>query len=220
MERLENVRTVIWDCDGVIWFHLENEAITLAKYLKILKIEEFKIQFYLMLNAYNQEFKIHRVSYESTSRLIEEKMPILYFHNISGKQFLELWKECQKNMNILNQDAKKLIQYFDRNGIANHIITDWFYDFQVNNLENYNLLDYFQKINSPEGQYLKANSKRCQQINNYEGTIIIGDSHSDILFGNNAGIPSIWLNRKSQERIEGICPTFEVTSLLEVMEIV
>lgn len=54
-----------------------------------------------------------------------------------------------------------------------------------------------------------------------KSSIIIGDSlTSDIAFGNHAGIPSIWFNPKGKKNESEFVPDFEITSLLEVMEII
>ena len=50
---------------------------------------------------------------------------------------------------------------------------------------------------------------------------MIGDSvTSDICFAHNAGIKSIWFNRNEKANETPYKPTFEVPSLLDVMEII
>lgn len=52
-------------------------------------------------------------------------------------------------------------------------------------------------------------------------TVMIGDNlMTDILGANRSGMQSIWLNREAKPLIEGINPTYTVTSLTEMLEII
>lgn len=52
-------------------------------------------------------------------------------------------------------------------------------------------------------------------------TVMIGDNlMTDILGANRSGMQSIWLNREAKPSIEGITPTYTVTTLTALLEIV
>ncbi|WDE11807.1 pyrimidine 5'-nucleotidase [Thalassomonas haliotis] len=53
-----------------------------------------------------------------------------------------------------------------------------------------------------------------------EQILMVGDNpHSDILGGLNAGIDTCWLNRHNQDKPDGIDPHYQVTSLLELQQL-
>ena len=88
----------------------------------------------------------------------------------------------------------------------------------------YTIFDYMEKIYSCEGHYLKKNPLSIARVikpTNREDSILIGDSlSSDIAFANNAGIDSIWFNPSRTKNLTSLKPTFEITSLLEVLDII
>jgi len=54
---------------------------------------------------------------------------------------------------------------------------------------------------------------------NKEKTLIIGDGlESDILGGQKYGIDTCWYNKKYRKKKEGICPTYEISQLTQLME--
>lgn len=216
-----NVGTIIWDFDGTVWFHREDEIEKLARKIGITEVKELTTQFYCMINAYNKTFVNDIVTYSKVAKIIEQNMPILQEYGISGIEFLKLWQRYQDIMNCLNEEAKKLIIYFSEKGIEQIGLSDWFYDFQTNNLKRYDLLQYFKKIHACDNSFLKANPKRCSEVvkkGKEEKYLIIGDSiASDITFAENAGIKSVWLNPKKQTSKDKE-PTIEVVSLLEIFK--
>ena len=88
----------------------------------------------------------------------------------------------------------------------------------------YTIFDYMEKIYSCEGHYLKKNPLSIARVikpKNREDSILIGDSlSSDIAFANNAGVDSIWFNPSRTKNLTSLKPTFEITSLLEVLDII
>ncbi len=51
--------------------------------------------------------------------------------------------------------------------------------------------------------------------------LMVGDNRmTDILGANRVGIPSVWINRKNEEPIEEVTPTYEIASLEELQEII
>lgn len=59
---MEKIRTVIWDCDGVIWKNEENLQIV-AKKLEIANYKEFSEQCYEFFDAFLDYFKNKKSQY-------------------------------------------------------------------------------------------------------------------------------------------------------------
>lgn len=54
-----------------------------------------------------------------------------------------------------------------------------------------------------------------------EEALMIGDNRmTDILGANRVGIPSVWINRKNELPIEEVTPTYEITNLEQLREII
>jgi len=52
-------------------------------------------------------------------------------------------------------------------------------------------------------------------------SLMVGDNlKTDILGANNAGIPTVWLNREEQDRDDAFIPTYEIKTLEEITRIV
>ncbi len=222
---MKNIRTVIWDCDNVMWFHRSDEPWKIANALKIENIKELEIEFFDMIKFFNTYFMYRRAKLSQMYKIVEEKMPILYFNGISANKFMEVWQELKFDINEFNKDVLVVMKHTKQKGIKNIVKTDWWRQWQEVLLKQYGVLDYIEKLYCCDNKYLKCNPLSAQEIiDKYHESefVIIGDSlTSDIAFAKHAGIKSIWFNRDGKQKNNSqYNPDFEVASLLEVMEII
>ena len=221
---MEKIRTVIWDCDNVIWFHKKEETQIMANALGITDVEEFSVEFFSMINCFNSHFANKRVTLRETYKIIERAMPILCFYGISSEKFMKVWNELKIIINQFNEDALVIMEDLYEKGIKNIIKTDWWRDTQIVLLKEYGILRYIEKLYSCDNAYLKCNPLSAKGIitqGKEAEYVIIGDSlFSDIAFAKHTGIKSIWLNRDGKQNGTQFKPTYEITSLLEVIDII
>lgn len=222
---MKKIRTVIWDCDSVMWFHKKEEARIIANVLGITDVEEFEVEFFNMLNAFNKYFKKKKVTLGETYKVIEYYIPILFFYEISPKQFLDTFNEMKLSITLFNEDTLIVMENFKKKGIKQIIRSDWWQEAQLIMLKEYDILKYIEKLYCCDNRYLKCNPLSAKEIvksGTEEENVIIGDSlSSDIAFANHAKIKSIWFNKDGEQKNDTqYTPDFEVKSLLEVTEIV
>lgn len=222
---MKNVRTVIWDLDGVVWFHKREEPEILAKAMGIAEQEEFATEFYDFFATFIEYFRDKKVTEDETLKVIEQKMPILYFYGYTPGQFLKVQNRIKLFLNDFNEDSLAVMKYLSEKGIKNIVKTDWWRDVQEHLLHTYGSMVYIEELHSCDNAFLKCNKLSAKGIikpGKEEEYIIIGDSLiSDIAFAKANGIKSIWFNHNfKKENTTPYQPTFEVPSLLEVMGII
>lgn len=220
--KMENIKTIIWDCDNTIWIHREDEEVIITKKLGIPLTEEFEHDYYEMLKQFENYFEHCKVTYPKIIKLIEIHMPILQVYGITANEFLKRWLPIETS--FLNAEALNCIVELRKRGYKNIVLTDWLWDCQVNLLKKYGVLSYIDVVYTCDNQYLKKNPKSAQRIikpGREKEYVIIGDSlKSDIAFANHAGIRSIWFNPMNKKNITQFIPTAEVNSLTEVCSII
>lgn len=221
---MKEVRTVIWDCDNLMWFHKTEETVIIATKLGISDIEEFSVQFFDMIECFNTYFIKTKVNKKELYNIIECTMPILYFYSITPKQFMDIWSGLKLEINEFNPQTTTVLKYLQEKGIKNIVKSDWFREFQEKIMKEFGVLEYIEELHCCDNSYLKCNPLSAEEIikkGREEEYIMIGDSlRSDIAFANHAGIKSIWVNYNGKDNKTKYRPTFEITSLLEVMEII
>ncbi len=221
---MKDVRTVIWDCDGLVWFHTKDEPDVVARALGIKEVVEFIYEYYDFFNNFIGHFKDKKVTESEIYKLIEEKIPILYFYQYTPQQFLKAVDRVKFLTNDFNEDSLTLIKYLSAKGIKNIVKSDWLRDVQEDMLKVYGIMDYIEELHCCDNSHLKCNPLSAERIikkGREEQYVILGDSlTSDIAFAEHTGIKSIWFNHNGEkENNTPYKPTFEVFSLLEVMEI-
>lgn len=215
---------ILWDLDGTMWMYKEHKEVEeIAKAAGIPYTETLEKQFLNMIEEFNRIFAKKIVVRTEIYKLIEETMPELYFRNVSGKQFLEAW--CDADTTTLEEDAKHVLKTLHEHGKQNIVLTDWLLDRQVRLMKKHKIFNYIDKIYSCENNYMKNNPVSKARVGILEGYedeyIIIGDSlYTDIAFATMAGIDSIWYNPKNKKNGTEMVPTYEITSLLDVLKIV
>lgn len=222
---MKEIRTIIWDCDNVMWFHRPEEPLIISKALKIENIKEFEIEYFDMIKFFNTYFMYRKARMSEMYKIVEEKMPILYFHGISPKEFMEIWQELKFEINEFNKDVLLVMEHVQKRGLKNVIKTDWWREVQEEMLKKWNILKYIERLYCCDNSYLKCNPLSAEEIikpGHESEFIIIGDSFtSDIAFAKHAKIKSIWFNRDGKQKNDlPYKPDFEVASLLDVMEII
>ncbi len=221
---MKDVRTVIWDCDNVMWFHKKEEAQIVANELKITGIDEFLSEFHSFFYNFLVHFRNKKVNVSETLKLIEKNMPILEIYQISPKNFLRVLSELKMEVNDFNHDTLVVLEYLRDKNIKCIIKSDWWRSTQEEILSYYGVMDYIEEIHCCDNAYLKCNPLSAKGIirpEQKEQYVIIGDSlENDIAFAKHAGIKSIWLNKNQIKNETLYNPDFEITSLLEVMKII
>ncbi len=222
---MKNVRTVIWDLDGVVWFHLKEETDILARALGIAEKKEFADEFNDFFKMFMSYFSDKIVSKDGTLKIIEEKMPILYFYGYTPEQFFKVFGRLKFRCNDFNEESLLAMKYLSEKGIKNIVKTDWFLNIQKNMLKNYGLLDYIEELHCCDNSFLKSNPLSAKGIiksGKEQQYVMLGDSlESDIGFAEHSRIKSIWFNRGGRHNNNTKHnPTFEIHSLLEVTEII
>lgn len=221
---MKDVRTVIWDCDGVMWFHKKEEPQIISESLHIPYSQNFYEEFWAMIREFNSYFADKKATMGQFYRIIEEKMPILYLHGVSPTEFVESWNGLKTEINQFNEESLITMEYLYNKGLKCIIKSDFWRDVQVGMLKEWGMLKYIERLYCCDNAYLKCNPLSAEEVikpgteNEY---IIIGDSPtSDLAFANHSGIKSIWFNKGGEkENKTPYKPDFEVSSLLEVMNI-
>lgn len=221
---MNKVRTVIWDCDNLMWFHKPEEPQILAMALQIAEVEEFSSEFYKFFEKFMSYFKKKKVNMKETLKLVEQEMPILGIYGIPPEQFMTVHDETKIKVNDFNDDTLILMEYLEEKSIKNIVMSDWWRDVQEKMMKHYGVMDYIEELHCCDNAYLKCNPLSAEGIikpGREEQYVIIGDSlTSDVAFANHAGIKSIWFNREGKHVNQTpYKPTFEVNSLLDIMEI-
>lgn len=222
---MDKIRIFIWDLDNVTWFHRKEEAQILARALGILEVDEFSAEFYDFHGSFLNYFRNKKVTINETYKLIDEKIPILKFYNYTPAQFMTATERLKYLVNEFNEEALELIKYLSSKGIKNIVKSDWWRTVQVGMLKKIGMLEYIEELHCCDNQFIKANPLSAEGIiksGREEQYIIMGDSlTSDIAFASHTGIKSIWFNRNGEKQNDTkYKPTFEVASLLEVIEII
>lgn len=222
---MKNVRTVIWDCDDTMWFHIKEEPELVARGLGILEVEEFVTEYHDFFNSFLFYFKNKKIKIDETLKIVEQKMPILYLYNYTPRQFLKVLDRIKFLSRDFNEDTLEVMKYLYKKGIKNIIKTDWWRETQENLLQVYGIMEYIEELHCCDNSYLKSSPLSAEGIiksDKKEQYLILGDSlTSDIAFAKHSRIKSIWFNKDGEkENNTSYKPTFEVNSLLEVMEII
>lgn len=221
MVNLENVTTVLLDCDETIWIHRKDETKIIANALGIPFSKEFDKQFFSMLSKVFSHSEIEKRTIEEFSKAVALHMPILREYNLSGDKFVKTWF-CTET-SFINEDSLELLHYLKIRNYKIVILSDLFYEKQIKLLEKYGILPYVDEIYTCDDNYLKSNPNSVSRIipSGHESEyVIVGDSlYSDISFANTAGISSIWYNPKCKENNTEFKPTIQIRSLLEICRI-
>ena len=217
-----NKRYIIWDLDGTLWTHKEHEVAIIANELGIPYTQKLDNHFFEMIERFNRTFSDKLVVRDKISILIEDTIPELFFHGITGEQFLNAWQNADTN--LLNEHARFVLREAAKKGYKNLILTDWLYDRQVKQLKDFDILKYIEKVYSCENNYMKSNPKSVSRVvkeKKKDAYIIIGDSlKSDIAFANNAGIDSIWYNPNHIQNNTEFTPTYETANLISALYLI
>lgn len=222
---MKEIRTLIWDCDGLMWFHKPEEAKIISNAMGIIDEDEFKEEFFTMICSFSTEFAQKRVTLNEMYKFVEKKMPILFFYKYTGNDFMKMWSKLKFEINEFNDQVIYVLKYLQNKGIKNIIKSDWWRDVQLPMLYQYGILQYIEEVHFCDFSYLKCNPLSAKEIiasGKEDSYIFIGDSlTSDICFANNAGIKSIWFNRDGRQINETqYTPTYEINSLVKVMDII
>ncbi len=221
-KKLKGIKTVIWDCDGTIWEHVEYEAQIVTDVLQIPLTKEFEEQYFETIKNFMSFFRKRKMTQENVERVVQKHMPILEKYGISTKEFVDRWIKIETS--VLINGAYETIKYLNESGIRNIVLSDMLQEKQELLLENYGLKEFMQKIYTSQDYYIKARKVATARIvtkGREKEYIIIGDScESDIAFASNAGIRSIWFNPNGKENKTKYKPTREIKKLEEVIQII
>lgn len=220
---VKTIRTLFWDLDKTLWNYDDNQLESYCNILGIVETNVLKYQFEVMLETFDSIFEYQKVTYSDMVWFIENSMPELNNFEISGEKFLRAIQTSK--VTSVNPEAEKILKLMNNAGKRNIVLSDWIKMVQIEFLKQHGLLKYMEEVyTSDDGRYLKANKKAKEGIiipGKEDEYIIIGDSiDKDIVFAKNAGIPSVWYNPKKIGNTNGIKPTYEVTSLLEIADII
>ncbi len=221
MDKLKNVKYVIFNCDNTLLIHRKDEAKMLANVLDMPYSSEFKKQYYFMLQHSYIYFETQKVKFKKFTQLVDICMPILIKHKISADEFIKVWFSL--NCCFMNEDTIDVLNYLQVKDYKIIILTDTFYEKQNKLLEYFDISSYITDLYSVDNHYLKRNPKSVSRVitsNNKDDYIMIGNSlEHDIAFARNAGIRSIWFNPEYKNNNTKFRPTIEISSLLHICRI-
>ena len=218
MKYNKNIKTIFFDLDHTLWDFDKNSSLTFKHIFKGYDFEfsylEFLKHFMPINHLYWKAFSENKINKEELRVIRLQKTFKKLNYNYNNKIINEISNEYIKTLptkTFLLDGALDLLNniksYYDLN-----IITNGFDDVQFQKMKFSGLLDFFNKIITPE----KAGAKKPDaKIFNYalkltnkapENCLMIGDDFSaDILGALNVGIKAIHYN-SNNEAFHNDCP--------------
>ena len=229
---------LFFDLDNTIWDFHSNSLLSLQDIFKIYDLEyfckcDFK-HFYSIYAKYNDEawtkFALNMISIHELKLTRFKKTFAELGYIISDEKSMEI---NDNYLNILPTKAQIFPGVIDvletlRKNHKMHILSNGFYEVQINKLKLSGLETYFDKIITSESAGVQ---KPNVAIFDYafditgatrETSIYIGDEfNTDIVCAFNAGVDNIWVNRKHLAISSQIVkPTYEVDDIGKILSII
>lgn len=228
-KHISSVSTVVFDCDDTLWSSdFLRDLIAVAESLQIP--QENIISFAKALQKavwqvfdFHLDNKVTRDSIEiALERLLSNEISAYGITSSSIYDALShpTFCSCQADPESLD-----VISYLYKKGYKLVVKSDWFSNVQINHMQNFGYLQYFEFIVGPVGDYFKPDPRGAAKIigsNDPSHFVMIGDSQNrDVQFANNVGMFSIWINKGNNLRISGkkFSPTYEIQRLSELKSI-
>lgn len=200
------------------------ESKFLADKMRIKLTPEFEKEisnFWLQTSKY---LKGKKVNEKEFIEIAEKLVPTLKENKKSGDTFLN----SLYGMTVVGtyEYSEEILKRIKQSGGIIIGLSDWFKNDQIRELQEINLIDYFDEVFGWDNSYTKPHResigkilKKYNQYNKNEFIMIGNSLDNDIKAAINAGIDSIWINRKD-EKSESIKPTYEIVNLKEIEEII
>ncbi|MBN2892779.1 MAG: YjjG family noncanonical pyrimidine nucleotidase [Bacteroidales bacterium] len=231
---MKQYKHVFFDFDNTLWDFTYNSKESLNDVFLKYQLFNYFVDFEDFYEKYEEnntnlwnEYRQGLISKESLTfrrfSVILEKFEIPDSRNISQKINSDYLSLTTTKTKIID-DAYEILNYL-KNKYELHILTDGFFEVQVVKLRTSKLSPFISNvITAEEIGFLKPSIELFQHalksVNaTKEESIMIGDSYeSDIIGAKNAGIDQIFLNHNNRSDLE-IKPTYTVTKLKEIIEI-
>lgn len=220
INRIQELKRIIWDLDCTVWLYHENEIEIMMKTLGIPndRKKDFSMQYIDGLIEYAKYFKDKKFGKREYLAYLKTKMPILSEVNFTVDEFFKIWLDS--DFTYLNEGILEIMRYTKEKGYKNIAKSDFLWERQMPMLRKFGLLSYIDVVYTCDGKYLKNNPKSVDEtIEKGEESkyIIIGDSlGTDIAFAKYAGIKSVWYNPEGKENDTEFKPTVEIQNILEL----
>lgn len=221
---------LLFDADNTLFDFTKGE-ITSFKTMGTIYGLDFNKQ---LLETYHRINKKCWKDYEK-GLLSQDNLKVLRFSNlceelgldIDPKDLSDTYSRLLSVQTHLMPHAKHVLDELKGRGYKIEMITNGISETQYGRLEATNLTSYFSNIfisgelgtQKPEIEFfdIVLNTIKARK----EDCIIIGDRlESDIKGGLNSNIDTIWLNYLNVEKSLTVLPTYEISSLLEILKIV
>lgn len=218
------IRTVIFDCDGVMWKPVDNQIEILSNELEIGDTTVLQKEFIRMFEQFNIQFESRKVTINAVYNLIGREMPILKLYNKTPKDFMKKFWEIAIETSIVNQHIHILMDYLQQESYKIIVKTDWWEEWQIRKMKAFEILKYVETVYGCDKAYLKRNPLSAKGTiipGRQDEYVIIGDNLTeDICFAQNSGIQSIWFNEGYKKTNNTkFKPTYEVDTLIKIMQI-
>ncbi|MEN8120065.1 MAG: YjjG family noncanonical pyrimidine nucleotidase [Bacteroidota bacterium] len=221
---------LLFDADGTLLNYNRSEKHALSEALKAFQIDN-KTSFlekYRKINA-NLWSELEKGSITS-EKLRVKRFEVLFNDlnlDINPTTFSKKYLDALGQTGFLIDGTRELLN--ELNGNVNlAIITNGIKKVQNNRLHKTKLNKYFEHViiseelgvAKPDRLFFEHTLNKINFYNKKE-ILIIGDSlNSDILGGNYSHIDTCWYNPKNKKNKTGIKPTYEITNLMDIIDII
>jgi len=214
MVQLENIKAIIFDLDDTLIDR--KKAVTsyfewLVKSYCPIPTDVHQIEILLQLDNFG-----HTDKWTFYEKLIE----LWNLKNISASDFIQIWRCEFYKHTIAREGVYEVLTYLSKRYLLG-LISNGYYDIQINKLKTVNIKKYFCQIVISEAIGCQKPDPRifsstCSRLGvKAEHAVFVGDHfYNDILGSFNAGLIPIWF-KTGHENL--ICNCHTICNLLELM---
>lgn len=200
----------------------EIESKMMSEILNIPYSKEFENQVARFWKNSGELTKDKIINKEMYCNLIQKMFPYIKKYNIKSLDFFKAL--CEKGEVGKYEETDEILDYLYNKNYTLVSLSNWFSDDQEKELRNLKILKYFTNIFGWDNTYAKPNPITIKEklLNKYQKNelILVGNSLDiDIQCGINAGIDTVWYNLENQNNKSDIKPTYEISNLLELKNI-
>ncbi|QLY40568.1 noncanonical pyrimidine nucleotidase, YjjG family [Hujiaoplasma nucleasis] len=223
-------KLLIFDADRTLFDFDQSERIAFKNFLNdIGKENDFSSLFPIYIEKNEETWRELEQGLISQDKLkIERFKRFMKASNIQGdpQNFTNIYTQYLANASILYEDAYEIIEYLSKK-YKIVIVTNGLKEVQNKRIRNSVLKPFIEltvisdeiKIMKPDPKIIDHTLKLINH-HNKDDIIIIGDSlSSDIQCGFNAGIDTIWFNPNKNENTLDNSPTYTITKLKDLFNI-